>query len=292
MHIDAHQHFWVFDPLEYAWIDDAMAPLRRDFLPADLRPELQGEGIQGCIAVQARQTLAETRWLLELAKREPWIVGVVGWADLRSPRLRSDLESFGGDPRLVGLRHIVQDEPDDGFLLQPDFLRGISLLAELGLAYDILIYPRHLPAAVALASRFPDQRFVLDHLAKPPIKSGALLPWGKDIRELAFFPNVYGKLSGLVTEADCHHWTPDQIRPYLDVAFDCFGPRRLMLGSDWPVCTLAGGYSRVIHVVTDYLAGCSADERAAVCGGNAENFWRLQPSAPRSLDHRVGKGDA
>jgi L-fuconolactonase len=285
MRIDAHQHFWVYDPREYAWIDDAMASLRRNFLPADLRLELERESTQGCVAVQVRQTLAETRWLLDLAKREPCIVGVVGWADLRSPRLRSDLESFAGDPHLVGLRHIVQSEPDDGFLRRPDFRRGISLLAELDLAYDILIYPRQLPAAVDLARRFPEQRFVLDHLAKPPIKSGGLGPWETDIRELASFPNVYGKLSGLVTEADWQNWKPDHIWPYLDVAFDCFGARRLMLGSDWPVCTLAGSYSHVICVVTDYLAQFTPDERAAVCGGNAEDFWRLKPIARQSLDH-------
>jgi L-fuconolactonase len=277
MRIDAHQHFWVYDPREYNWIDETMAPLRRNFLPADLKPELEREGFQRCIAVQARQTLDETRWLLELAEGEPSIVGVVGWADLRSPRLRSDLKSFAGNSKLVGMRHIVQSEPDDRFLLQPAFLRGISVLGEFDLAYDILIYPRHLPVAAEFAGRFPHQRFVLDHLAKPPIKSGSLFPWEKGIRELASFPNVYCKLSGLVTEADWQIWKPEHMIPYLDVAFECFGARRLMIGSDWPVCTLAGSYSRVMHLVTDYLAKYPRYAGEAVLGGNAQEFWKLKP---------------
>jgi L-fuconolactonase len=276
MRIDAHQHFWVYDPREYNWIDKTMASLRRDFLPADLKPELDREGFEGCVAVQARQTLDEARWLLELAESEPSIVGVVGWADLRSPRLRSDLKSFAGNSKLVGLRHIVQSEPDDRFLLQPEFLRGISVLEEFELAYDILIYPRHLPVAAEFVGRFPRQRFVVDHLAKPPIKSGSLSFWERGIRELASFPNVYCKLSGLVTEADWQNWKPEHMKPYLDVAFRCFGARRLMIGSDWPVCTLAGSYSRVIHLVTNYLATYRKEASDAVLGGNAQEFWRIK----------------
>src|SRR5438105_12063954 len=176
MHIDAHQHFWMYDRREYGWIDDSMAALRRDFLPADLKPELQRSGFQGCVAVQARQTLDETRWLLELAEANPFLLGVVGWVDLRSSRLRMALESFAEKRKLVGVRHVVQSEPDN-FLLQPDFLRGISMLEEFDLAYDILIYARHLPAAANFVGRFPRQRFVLDHLAKPPIKCGAMKDW-------------------------------------------------------------------------------------------------------------------
>lgn len=277
MRIDAHQHFWVYDPREYGWIDETMVPLRRDFLPADLKPELEREGLQGCVAVQARQSLEETRWLLELAKRNPFIVGVVGWADLRSPRLRSDMESFAENPKLVGLRHIVQSEPDNRFLLQPDFLRGLSLLEEFDLAYDILIHPRHLPVAAEFAGRFPRQRFVLDHLAKPPIKSGSLSPWEKGIRDLASFPNVYCKLSGMVTEADWQNWKPEDMKPYLDVAFESFGTHRLMIGSDWPVCTLAGSYARVMQAVKDYLATFSKDVNDAILGGTAQEFWKLKP---------------
>src|SRR6266446_5053686 len=235
MHIDAHQHFWMYDRREYRWIDDSMAALRRDFLPADLKPELQRSGFQGCVAVQARQTLDETPWLLELAERAPFILGVVGWVDLRSPRLRFELKSFAGNSKLVGVRHVVQSEPDERFLLQPDFLRGIATLEEFDLAYDILIYPRHLPAAAEFVARFPRQRFVLDHLAKPPIKSRAVDSWALGIRELASFPNLFCKVSGLVTEADWQAWKPEDLRPCLDVAFECFGPSRLVIGSDWPV---------------------------------------------------------
>jgi L-fuconolactonase len=277
MHIDAHQHFWSYNPIEYGWIDDSMQSLRRDFLPADLRPELQRAGFHGCVAVQARQTLAETRWLLDLAERSDFIFGVVGWVDLRSPRLREELASLGGGKsKLVGIRHVVQAETDDRFLLQPEFLRGIALLEEFDLAYDILIYAKHLPVAAEFVERLPRQRFVLDHLAKPPIKSGELASWERGIRKLASFPNVYCKLSGLVTEADWHNWKPADIKPFLDVAFDCFGPRRLMIGSDWPVCTVAATYSRTMAVVKDYFAGHSAEVRDAVLGGNAQRFWNLK----------------
>ena len=276
MHIDAHQHFWRYDAPEYEWIDDSMAALRRDFLPADLNPELEHNGFQGSVAVQARQTLEETRWLLELAEQAPFILGVVGWVDLRSPQLREELKSFAGKSRLVGVRHIVQSEPDDRFLLQADFLRGIAMLEEFNLAYDILIYTKHLPVAAEFVRRFPRQRFVLDHLAKPPIKSGTVDVWESGIRELAKFPNVYAKVSGLVTEADRRGWKPADLRPYLDVAFECFGTSRLMIGSDWPVCTAAGSYTRVVDVVKDYLRKHSTEEREAVLGGNAAKFWRLK----------------
>jgi L-fuconolactonase len=273
--IDAHQHFWAYDHREYAWIDDSMASLRHDFLPQDLKPELERNGLHGCIAVQARQSLEETQWLLELASRVPFILGVVGWLDLQSTQLRSMLESFAPNRKLVGVRHIVQSEPDDRFLLRPDFLRGIALLEEFDLSYDILIYPRHLPVAAEFVSCFPRQRFVLDHLAKPPIKGGSLHPWETGIRDLAKFPNVHCKISGLVTEADWHSWTPGHLAPYLDVTFDCFGANRLMFGSDWPVCTLAAPYSRVFQSVENYLKKFSAEMGKAVLGGNAKQFYKL-----------------
>ncbi|HEY6269367.1 MAG TPA: amidohydrolase family protein [Candidatus Acidoferrum sp.] len=275
-HIDAHQHFWIYSQRDHGWIDEPMASIRRDFLPADLKPELEKNGFQGSVLVQVRQTLEETRWMLELAENNPFILGVVGWVDLRSPRLREELESFAGKPKLVGIRHIVQSEPDD-FLLQPDFLCGTSLLEEFDLAYDILIYTQHLPIAAEFVGRFPRQRFVLDHLAKPPIKSGAVDLWARGLRKLASFPNVCAKVSGLVTEADWQTWRPEDIRPYLDVAFECFGPSRLMIGSDWPVCTAAGSYSQVVNLVKDYLSRYAPEERESVLGGNAAKFWRLQP---------------
>jgi L-fuconolactonase len=204
---------------------------------------------------------------------------VVGWVDIRAADLRGVLESFAGNRKLVGVRHIVQSEPDERFLLQSDFLRGIAMLEEFGLAYDILIYAKHLPVAAEFVGRFPRQRFVLDHLAKPPIKSGELGKWKRGIRELAKFPSLLCKLSGLVTEADWKAWRPEQIRECVDVAFECFGASRLMIGSDWPVCTLAGTYGRVMGVVMEYVnEQCTAEEREGVLGGNAGRFWGLGDS--------------
>jgi L-fuconolactonase len=275
MNIDAHQHFWIYNQKDFNWIDDSMAGIRRNFLPEDLQPELKANAFDGSVVVQTCQTLEETRWLLKLAEHNPSILGVVGWADLRSPDIQSQLTSLTRSPKLVGLRHIVQSEPDDRFLLQPDFLRGISALEEFRLAYDILIYPKHLPVALDFVQRFPRQRFVLDHLAKPPIKSGEISSWAKGIRALAVSPNVFCKLSGLVTEADWKHWTPEHITPYLDVALESFGEERLMIGSDWPVCLVAASYSRAVRVVKDYVSRLSPNSRAAVLGGNAARFWRL-----------------
>lgn len=276
MHIDSHQHFWIYNEKEFGWLDDSMAELRRNFLPDDLAPELARTGFHGSVVVQTRQTLEETPWLLELADRSAHILGVVGWVDLCSPECRSQLEVFSTHPKLVGIRHIVQSEPDERFLLRPDFLRGIALLEEFDLAYDILIYTRHLPVAAEFVERFPRQRFVLDHLAKPPIKNHEIDAWAEGIRRIAAFPNVFCKLSGMVTEADWQHWTVEDIQPYLDVAFESFGASRLMIGSDWPVCLVGSKYGQVMDVVNNYLQGRSSEEREAVMGGNAQQFWRLK----------------
>ena len=275
MHIDSHQHFWKYNPAGYAWIDESMTVLRRDFLPEDLNPELEINRFDGSIAVQARQTLEETRWLLDLARCSPKILGVVGWVDLQSSVVKTQLKLFAQNAKLVGIRHIVQSEPDDRYLLRPEFLRGISVLEEFDLAYDILIHTRHLPVAAEFVERFPRHRFVLDHLAKPPIKSGSIDSWSDGVRRLAEFPNVFAKLSGLITESDWQTWRPEQIEPYLDVAFSCFGSERLMIGSDWPVCLVAGTYSRTVTVVKNHLEQLRPDDRAAVMGGNAQRFWRL-----------------
>ena len=275
MRIDAHQHFWRYDPLEYPWIDDSLSPLRRDFLPPDLHPLLLASGFQACVAVQARQSIRETLWLLELASQFPFIAGVVGWVNLRSPSLRDDLSQLTLDPLLVGVRHIVQGEPDDLFLLLPDFLRGVAALAEFDLPYDILIYPRHLPVAAEFAARFPEQRFVLDHLAKPDIRSHSLEPWRSHLRALASLPNVFAKLSGLVTEADWSSWSPSTLVPYLDTALELFGPDRLLIGSDWPVCTVAGSYSRVLDAILSFLAPLPSSQQDAILGGNALRLWKL-----------------
>jgi L-fuconolactonase len=277
--VDAHQHFWRYDSVEYGWIDGTMTALMRDFLPSDALREMAAAGVDACVAVQARQSLEETRWLLSLADAHPFIAGVVGWVDLQSPSVDADLAALATHPKLVGIRHIVQSEPDD-FLSRPAFRRGIARLDRWGLAYDILIQARHLAEAVRFVGDFPAQRFVLDHLAKPEIKKGAIDRWRADLERLAAFPHVYGKLSGLVTEADWQAWTPDQLLPYLDVAFECFGAERLMIGSDWPVCMLAAGYADTMGVVFNYLAHASARERELVLGGTALRFWNLTVEGP------------
>lgn len=271
MRIDAHQHFWRYDPVEYAWIDATMIPLRRDFLPQHLGPQLQAAGFEGCIAVQARQSLEETRWLSSLAEEHPFIAGVVGWVDLQSPEVDEQLDR-ARHPKLVGIRHIVQSEPDD-FLRRPEFQRGIAALERFDLAYDLLVYPHHLPMAAALVERFECQRFVLDHLGKPDIRGGELRTWAEDLRRLAALPNVCAKLSGLVTEADWADWKAEEIEPYLDVAFECFGAERLMIGSDWPVCTVAADYATTMRVVMRRLEALSVAERNAVLGGTAGRFY-------------------
>jgi len=286
MRIDAHQHFWLYNEQEYGWIGPEMAGLTRDFLPADLRPLQRALGIDGTVAVQARQTVDETKWLLDLAGQHPEIRGVVGWADLCDPEVGQRLETLCADERLRGLRHVVQDEPDDRFLLRADLNRGMGLLADLGLTYDILIYPRHLPVACEFVARFPEQWFVLDHVAKPPIAAnhadvcvrhsrGRLQPWAEGIRRLAEHPRVYCKVSGMVTEAVWDGWTAADFRPYLDVVVEAFGTERIMFGSDWPVCTVAGSYAEVMGLAYDYAAQFSAAEQAAMAGENAARFYGL-----------------
>ena len=272
--VDAHQHFWHYGAAEYAWIDDSMRALRRDFLPGDLQPELSAAGFQYAVTVQVRQSLAETSWLLDLAARHDFVAGVVGWVDLQSDDVERQLEKLR-HPKLVGIRHIVQSEPDDRFLVRPSFCRGIAALRDFGLAYDILIYPRHLPVATEFVAKFDRQRFVLDHLAKPRIRDREIETWARDLAHLAQAPNVWCKLSGLITEANVERWRPEDIHPYLDVAFDLFGPERLMIGSDWPVCTIAGDYRRTMGVVTGYLDRRPPADRPAVLGGNARRFWNL-----------------
>jgi L-fuconolactonase len=275
MRIDSHQHFWRYRPETHGWIDASMEVLKRDFLPADLEPLLRSQGFDGCIAVQAAESLDDTRFLLSLAERHPFIHGVVGWVDLFSPELPKRLEELARHPRFKGVRHVAQNEPDDAFLAREEVVRGIACLEPFDLAYDILIYPRQLPAAIELVGRLPRQRFVLDHIAKPEIKAGRTSPWKEQIRELASLPNVLCKVSGMVTEAAWHGFTAADFRPYLDVVFGAFGADRLMFGSDWPVCTLAADYSAVARLVLDALEGRPAVEREAVLGGNAAHFYRI-----------------
>ena len=275
MFIDAHQHFWQYAAADYPWIDASMERLARDYLPADLTAVALTEGVTGSVAVQARQTVQETDWLLSLAATNPFIRGVVGWVDLRSPTVADDLRCRVSNPKLVGVRHVVQDEPDPRFLLGDDFVRGLKTLEAFQLTYDLLLFPHQLPAAVELAALLPDQPFVLDHLAKPQIKAGKLADWEADIKTLDRPQNVCCKLSGLVTEADWNNWSRDDFRGVLDVALTAFGPDRLLFGSDWPVCLLAANYSEVVGIVSDVLATLSHSEQAAIKGATATRFYGL-----------------
>jgi L-fuconolactonase len=263
-------------------MDDRMVVLKRDYLPDDLRPLLSSAKFDGTIAVQARQNLEETRWLLELADRHDFIKGVVGWVDLCSPELRTQLESFRKNPKLVGVRHVLHDEPDDNFMLHSDFRRGIAQLRDFGLTYDLLLFPKHLPVAAKLAAEFSEQPFVVDHLAKPDIRGRKYSPWQEDLAVLGSFPNVFCKLSGLVTEAVWNQWQPEGFHRYLDIALASFGPDRVMIGSDWPVCSLSGGYGATMQIVTDYIKKYPAGIREQILGGNCAWFYGIQPSSERT----------
>jgi L-fuconolactonase len=276
--VDAHVHLWRYAPAELDWISDQMRVLRRDFAAEQVAAELARAGVAGAVAVQARQSLAENEHLLAERARCPAILGVVGWVDLRAADVGAALERYAG--RLCGVRHVVQDELADDFLLRADFQRGVALLPRFELTYDLLVVPRQLAAACAFADRNPELRLVLDHLGKPFIQDGRIEPWARDLRELARRPHVWLKASGLVTEADHARWTAADLRAYLDVAFEAFGPDRILFGSDYPVCLLAASYAQVHGVITHYIAALSAAERARVLGDNARAFYRL----PRAED--------
>jgi L-fuconolactonase len=277
--VDAHFHLWQYSTAEYGWIGDSMKALRRDFLPEDLRREMSGAGVHTAIAVQARQSLEETRWLLSLAHQNPFMAGVVGWAPIASADFPRQLEALAADAALKGLRHVLQDESVDRYMLRDDFNRGIAALGGTGLVYDILVFERQLPFAVQLVDRHPSQVFVLDHLAKPKIRSGEISPWREQFRELARRPNVWCKLSGMVTEADWQRWTMDDLRPFVEVALECYGPRRLLAGSDWPVCTLASSYPRWWQTLRQLVSPLTLAEQQAVLGGNATRVYGLNIQA-------------
>ena len=276
MRLDAHQHFWIHNPAEHTWMNDAMGVLKRNYLPTDLKPLLDANGFNGCIAVQARQNLEETRWLLELAAQNSFIKGIVGWVDLRDEAVNAQLEWFASNKLLKGVRHVVQDEPDDRFLLGDAFKRGVAMLSRFGLVYDVLVYPKQLAAAVEFVRAFPGQPFVLDHIAKPLIGEGRMEPWATEIRALAESENVSCKLSGMVTEAKWRGWKPEDFRPYLDVVLEAFGPERLMVGSDWPVCMLSAEYGEAIGLVKEYIARLSAAEQAAILGGTCARVYGVR----------------
>ena len=264
--IDSHQHFWIFDPVRDSWIDESMQRIQRDFLPQDLLPVLEQNNFKGCVAVQADQTEEQTHFLLDLAKQNDFIKGVVGWVDLLDKNISERLDFFSTEKKLKGFRHVVQGEADD-FMIREDFRRGIAALKAHNYTYDILVFHRQLPAAIDLANRFPNQAFVLDHIAKPDIKSGEIQSWKNNIIELAKAENVLCKISGMVTEANWKTWTPDDLKPYLDVVFENFSPDRLMFGSDWPVCLVASEYDLVVKTLEDYISQLPIAQQELICSG-------------------------
>ncbi|MFN7117308.1 MAG: amidohydrolase family protein [Saprospiraceae bacterium] len=277
MKIDAHQHFWQYDPVAYQWISDAMPMLKQDRLPEDLLPLLHAQGFDGCVAVQARQSEAETDFLLQLAAQHKEIKAVVGWVDLQGADLELRLQHYRQFPLLKGFRHIVQDEPDDHFLLRDAFIRGVALLHAFGFTYDILVYEKHLPTVIKFLEHFDNQPFVLDHIGKPDIKEPMKPSWRDAIFTLATYPNLYCKISGLVTEAHWQHWQVADFQPFLEVVFEAFGADRLMIGSDWPVCLLAApDYDAVIHLVENFTKDLSPADQAKVFGNNAAQFYNIQ----------------
>jgi L-fuconolactonase len=276
MKIDAHQHFWRYNAVRDSWITDSMAALKRDFLPEHLADELNANGMDGSVAVQADQSENETKFLLDVAEKNDRIVGVVGWVDLQLPRVGERLEYFSHFPKLRGFRHIAQAEADDRFLVREDFVKGVAQLSTFGFTYDILIYPRQLPAAIDLVARLPQQHFVINHCAKPEIKSRKTAPWAAQIREVAKNKTVFCKVSGLVTEADWKQWKADDFKPYLDVVFDAFGAERLMFGSDWPVCLLGATYRDLRQLIEDYVKGFPGADKDKIFGGTAARFYGLR----------------
>jgi L-fuconolactonase len=273
--IDAHQHFWHFDPVRDAWITDEMGVIQRDFLPPDLHPILKEHGFEGSIVVQSDQSEAENEFQLANAAKYDFIKGVIGWVDLRAENIHERLAYYHQFAKLKGFRHVLQGEADRALMLKPEFQRGIGALSRYGYTYDLLILSDQLPYATELTGAFPNQAFVLDHLAKPQIREQLLKDWERDIRALAARDNVWCKVSGLLTEADWQRWQPVDFRPYLDVVFDAFGPKRVLFGSDWPVCELAGGYARTVGLLEDYLAAFSPTEQAQFWGDNAVSFYAL-----------------
>jgi L-fuconolactonase len=275
--IDSHQHFWQrSQPFDYRWLDaPALAPIRRDFLPADLAPHLRDAGIDRTVVVQTQHNLRENDWALTLADENDFIAGVVGWVDLTSPDCERQLDEYRRRPKFVGVRHITQDEPDDDFIVRPDVLRGLKALEKHGVPFDLLFFVRHLRHAARVAEMFPDLPLVLDHLAKPMIKAGRVDNWEADFRRAASHPNVYCKLSGMVTEADWGNWSAADLRPYVDIALDAFGPERCMFGSDWPVCELAASYGDVVAAVHELLDSLSPSEKARIFSETAMSFYRL-----------------
>jgi len=275
MRLDAHQHFWKFDPIRDGWINEEMKILRQDFMPEDLAPLLRENNVDGCVAIQADQSEDETHFLLDLSARYDFVKGVVGWVDLCADDLEDRLGYFSSFANLRGFRHLIQAEPENEFMLRPEFCMGISKLKKYGFTYDLLVQPRHLPSLIKFVALFPDQPFVIDHLAKPYIRSGEIESWKQDMKKLAEFQNVYCKLSGMVTEADLNHWKPGDFRPYIDAVIGSFGIERVMFGSDWPVCLLGASYDQCFSILETHTAEFNPSEKIRLWGQNAVHFYGL-----------------
>lgn len=273
--IDAHQHFWQFDPVRDSWITDDMAVIQKDFLPQHLQPVLQANGFYGCVLVQADQSEAQNDFMLQQATAAPFIKGIVGWVNLQAANVEERLLYYSQFKIIKGFRHVLQGEADRQLMLKPAFMNGIGRLRQFGYTYDILIFPDQLPYIPELLKAFPDQAFVIDHIAKPNIQKGDIAQWEKDMKLVAQYPNVYCKVSGMVTEADWRQWKPEDFHPYLDSVTNAFGIHRLLYGSDWPVCLVAGSYEKMLGIVQQYYASFSVQEQALFFGQNAARFYQL-----------------
>lgn len=273
--IDAHQHFWKYNTKDYVWIDDRMEILKRDYLPDDLAKEQRKSGYTGSITIQARQTEQENEFLLKLAENNPGIKGIVGWVDIQADNVEEYLNYYSKFEKFCGVRHVIHDEPDIDFMLNPAFINGMSKLQKYGLTYDILIFTQHMPNTIKLFGKFPGQKFVIDHIGKPLIKDKILEPWDKYMQILGDFPNVYCKLSGMVTEAELNNWKPSDFKPYIDIVYEAFGEDRMMIGSDWPICKLAGEYTRVMKIVENYFSSFPEDIQEKIFSGNCMDFYNI-----------------
>ena len=274
--VDSHQHFWQVGRFDYPWMSSDVEVLYRDYLPPALEPILKQNGVAQTVLVQASNSVEETRWMLKLADDYPFIAGVVGWVDLMSDEAtRHQLEELTAHPKFKGVRHLVESEPSDDWLSQPQVLSGLRQLSRYGISYDLLVHTRHLKHVKTVAENCPELRLVIDHMAKPPVAGGEMDEWKREIREAANFPNIFCKLSGLVTEANWSEWQTEDLRPFVDYALEIFGPGRLMYGSDYPVCLLAASYERVLESFDSLLTALDDDDKSRIFGKNATQFYRL-----------------
>ena len=273
--IDSHQHFWKFDPVRDSWINDEMRSIQKDFFPEDLQAILKQNGFDGCVAVQSDQSEAENHFHLQHTEKFDFIKGIVGWVDLQSSSVEERLQYYSSFKKMKGFRHVLQGEAQRDLMLQPAFMNGISLLKKYNFTYDILIFKDQLQYLPKFVSAFPDQPFVIDHIAKPDIKNSDIDQWKKDMKQLSQFENLYCKISGMVTEADWQNWKKEDFKPYMDVAVETFGTDRLLFGSDWPVCLVAASYDEMLRIVEDYFSSFSKEEQNKFFGLNAIRFYNL-----------------